>query len=213
MSEVVPAFSASLVHRRPAGVMFASSVVLLFTTLFPLTSATPTASPGRATICSPPAAKNISFGTPNLANQDGSASIGPMELGVDNLNDTFLVVMWVPEVPVGPWNLVKAGPAFLIEHAHLPGKHLTAVQAGGFLNMDVGPLSQQLWNITCTTCPANGFADDCTFENFPFPGSPMQTQVCVENQTVAELGNETQITDCQGPQALGTLMKINYHLY
>ncbi|KAJ6581792.1 hypothetical protein B0H19DRAFT_1251959 [Mycena capillaripes] len=177
--------------------MFASTVLLLTTTLLSLTSATPpTTLSGRATTCYPPAAKNVSFGTPNLANQDGTSPVGPMELGMESLNDTFLVVMWVPPR----------------RHTQMPGKPLTAVQAGGFINLDVGPRDRQLWNITCTTCPEDGFATDCTLMNFPsrHSHSPIQSQVCVANVTIEELGNETQLGDCDGD--LGTSFKINYHL-
>ncbi|KAJ6569056.1 hypothetical protein B0H19DRAFT_690291 [Mycena capillaripes] len=188
-----------LVPERSA-TMLASTILLLTATLVGLTSAT----------CSPPAAQNISFGTPNLAHQDGSSATGPMELGMDSLNDTFLVVMWVPPAPAGIWNLVPSGEHFIIEHVEVPGKLVTAVQAGGIINLDVGPRPAQLWNITCATCPEDGFATDCTFQNFPDANSTIDTQVCIANVTIEELGNETQIGDCLGD--LGTSFKIDYHL-
>ncbi|KAJ6520847.1 hypothetical protein B0H19DRAFT_1277844 [Mycena capillaripes] len=162
----------------------------------------------------PPAAKNVSFGTPNLANQDGTSPVGPMELGMESLNDTFLVVMWVPPAPVGRWNLVPSDSAFLIEHTQMPGKPLTAVQAGGFINLDVGPRDRHLQAVEhyVHDMSEDGFATDCTLMNFPsrHSHSPIQSQVCVANVTIEELGNETQLGDCDGD--LGTSFKINYHL-
>ncbi|KAJ6568996.1 hypothetical protein B0H19DRAFT_689837 [Mycena capillaripes] len=191
--------------------MFASTVILLAAMVLSLTSATPTTFSRRATTCSPPAATNVSFGTSNLTNQDGSSPAGPMELGINSLNDIYLIVMWVPPAPVGAWNLVPSGSQFIIEHSQLPEKPLTAVQAGGIINLDVGPINRQLWDIICTTCPEDGFATDCTLMNFPFRSSPIQNQVCIANVTIDELGYETQLGDCAGD--MGTTFKIDYHLY
>ncbi|KAJ7877642.1 hypothetical protein B0H13DRAFT_2546347 [Mycena leptocephala] len=94
------------------------------------------------------------------------------------------------------------------QNTEVSGKFLTSVQSAGDVELKDGPVYLQKWSITCTTCPADGFATDCTFENFPFPNSPVLNQVCITNQTIPELGNETIIGDCGGP--VGTSLQINY---
>ncbi|KAJ7877630.1 hypothetical protein B0H13DRAFT_2053501 [Mycena leptocephala] len=178
--------------------MFFSTIALLSTILLGFTAATPFT--------------NVSFATPDLTNQleDGafppnSISVGPMQIGMFELTGPFLVAMWVPPGPsqIGAqWNLIKNGSDFLIE------KLLTSVQGSGDVELRDGPLYLQKWNITCTTCPEDGFATDCTFENFPFPNSPILNQVCISNQTIPELGNETIIGDCEGP--VGISLQIHY---
>ncbi|KAJ7836100.1 hypothetical protein B0H13DRAFT_1913271 [Mycena leptocephala] len=185
--------------------MFSSTIVLLSTTLLGLTAATPLSA--RVKTCSPPAASKVSFTTPNLTNQGGSLpagsiSVGPMQMEMLALTGPFLLAMWVPQDPsqIGTqWNLIKSGSDFLIENTEVSGKFLTSVQGAGDVELKDGPLYLQKWSITCTTCPADGFATDCTFENFPFPNSPVLNQVCITNQTIPELGNETIIGDCGGP--------------
>jgi hypothetical protein len=103
--------------------MFSSTIALLSTILLGLTAATPLSA--RANTCSPRAATNVSFATPDLTNQleDGafppnSISVGPMQIGMFELTGPFLVAMWVPPGPsqVGAqWNLIKNGSDFLIE--------------------------------------------------------------------------------------------------
>ncbi|KAJ7833669.1 hypothetical protein B0H13DRAFT_1914446 [Mycena leptocephala] len=194
--------------------MFSFTIVLLSTTLLGLTSATPLSA--RAKTCSPPAASNVSFATPDLTNQGGSLpagsiSVGPMQMGMLALTGPFLLAMWVPPGPsqIGTqWNLIKNGSEFLIENTQVPGKLLTSIQSAGDVELRDGPLELQQWSITCTTCPEDGFATDCTLENFPFPNSPVINQVCISNQTIPELGNETIIGDCRGP--VGTSLQIHY---
>ncbi|KAJ7877650.1 hypothetical protein B0H13DRAFT_1893098 [Mycena leptocephala] len=187
--------------------MVPTTLVLLSAVLLALPSAS--ANPARDRR-PPPIMTNVSFTTPNLTHQDGNFSLGPMELGMLQLTGPFLSAFWVPPASVGRWNLVKSDSKFLIEHTQVPGKPLTAVQSAGDIELMTGPAELQKWDITCTTCPPDGFATDCVFQNFPDPNSPVENQVCISNQTIPELGNETLIGDCGGP--VGTSLKIEYHL-
>ncbi|KAJ7877632.1 hypothetical protein B0H13DRAFT_1893081 [Mycena leptocephala] len=171
--------------------MFSFTIVLLSTTHLGLTSATPLSA--RAKTCSPPAASNVSFATPDLTNQGGSLpagsiSVGPMQMGMLALTGPFFAGHIGTQ-----WNLIKNGSEFLIENTQVPGKLLTSIQSAGDVELRDGPLELQHRSITCTTCPEDGFATDCTLENFPFPNSPVINQVCISNQTIPELGNETII--------------------
>ncbi|KAF7365735.1 hypothetical protein MVEN_00447300 [Mycena venus] len=67
----------------------------------------------------------------------------------------------------GVWNLVKTDSGqYIIEHTQFPGKPLTAIISAGSAELQgASPDARQLWNTTCTTCPSNGFATNCTFEN------------------------------------------------
>ncbi|KAF7333027.1 hypothetical protein MVEN_02409000 [Mycena venus] len=185
-----------------------SAPILLSTTLFSLASATAFAK----TYCSPPEVFNVSFGNPDLSGQGPVQPAGAMELAVPGGQGPFLDVFWVtPAASAGPWNIVKNGSQYLIAHADFPGKFLTSVVAAATIELDDGPVGDaQKWNITCTTCPPFGLANNCTFANNPFPNTQFNTQNCILNDRLEELGNATVTGDCHGD--VGTAFKINYHL-
>ncbi|KAJ7028134.1 hypothetical protein C8F04DRAFT_1120599 [Mycena alexandri] len=164
-----------------------------------------------ATYCSPPAATRISLTNSNISTQGGAFPPGPMELGLLSLRDPFL--FWAPPAPTGSWNLVKNGSLFLVEHSQVPGLMLTADQGGADAQLATGPVGRQQWNITCTTCPDNGFANNCSFANSdPFPNFPqIDTRVCILNQRLRELGNATLVGQCPGGVKNNTF-QIDYHL-
>ncbi|KAJ6473093.1 hypothetical protein C8R45DRAFT_1077806 [Mycena sanguinolenta] len=208
--------------------MLLSAAVLVSATFLGLTSATALST--RATTCSPPAASNISFQSFLSAEAPPfNLSAGPAELGVENDSPFFPPgVLWVPLAPVGPWTLLQSGSQYLIQfveifvvipyqplkfwrrHVEFPGKFLTSVLSAGTLDLEDGPVGDaQKWNITCTTCPSNGFATDCIFANNPFPNTTFNSRNCILNDRVLDLGNFTITTeDCSE----GTSLTINYHL-
>ncbi|KAJ7723233.1 hypothetical protein B0H16DRAFT_1787935 [Mycena metata] len=163
-----------------------------------------------ATYCSPPAATSISLTNSAISTQNGAFPPGPMELGLLSLQSPFL--FWAPPASTGSWDLVKNGSLFLIEHSQVPGLMLTADQGGADAQLATGPVGLQQWNITCTTCPTNGFANDCEFANSdPFPKFPqINTRVCILNQRLRELGNATLVGECPGGLRNNTF-KIDYH--
>ncbi|KAJ6569002.1 hypothetical protein B0H19DRAFT_1134427 [Mycena capillaripes] len=193
--------------------MLSSPIILLSSALLTLTSATPMSA--RTTTCSPPAASNVSFGS-ILSDKGSTAPAAFMELALlpEELAGPFASIFWVfPGAPLARWNFVKSGggPEFLIELPEVPGKPLTSVQGSGSIELSDGPANAQKWNITCTTCPPNGLATDCTFENNRFPNqTDINFQVCIWSDRLLELGNSAVIGDCQGP--MGTSFQINYNL-
>ncbi|KAJ7150226.1 hypothetical protein C8R46DRAFT_1124363 [Mycena filopes] len=185
--------------------------LLTLTALLGLASGSPTPTSAVAS-CSPPAsATHISLTNPNLSTQGGIYPPGPMELGLLSVEDPFL--FWKPAAAaaVGPWNLVKNGSFFTVHHTQVAGLVLTAVQSGGYAQLDDGPTGRQQWTITCTTCPPSGLANNCTFANSdPIPGFPqVDTKVCILNERIPDLGNTTVVGDCTG--GLGAF-QIDYHL-
>ncbi|KAF7333026.1 hypothetical protein MVEN_02408900 [Mycena venus] len=166
-----------------------SAIVFVSAAFLTLTSATPLA----ATTCSPPAASNLSFGS-ILSDKGPIEPAGPAELGVPDIISTAFPppVFWLPPAAVGPWTLVKSGSQYLIRHAQFPGKFLTSILSAGDLELNDGPVSDaQKWNITCTTCPSNGLTTDCTFLNNPFPNTQFNSENCILNDRLLELGNDT----------------------
>ncbi|KAF7354575.1 hypothetical protein MSAN_01370600 [Mycena sanguinolenta] len=189
--------------------MLLPAAVFVSVTLLGLTSATPLST--RAT-CSPPAASNVSF--QSFLSAEGppfNLPAGPAELGIENDSPAFPPgVLWVPLVPVGPWTLLQSGSQYLIQHVEFPGKFLTSVLSAGSLDLENGPVGDaQKWNITCTTCPSDGFATDCIFANNPFPNTTFNSKNCIMNDRLLDLGNFTVTTeDCSE----GTSFAINYHV-
>ncbi|KAJ7164159.1 hypothetical protein C8R46DRAFT_1351991 [Mycena filopes] len=175
----------------------------------PSTSASASAA-ATYTYCSPSAANHISLTNSNLSTVGGIFPPGPMELGLLSLRAPFLT--WGPPSPVGPWNLVQNGSLFLVQHTQVPGLVLTADQGGADAQLAHGPIGRQQWNITCTTCPPSGLANNCTFANSdPFPNFPqIDTRVCILNQRMKELGNATVLGECQGFR--DSTFQIDYHL-
>ncbi|KAJ7191097.1 hypothetical protein B0H12DRAFT_1082856 [Mycena haematopus] len=135
---------------------------------------------------------------------------GPAELGIENDNPDFAPsVLWVPLAPVGPWTLLQSGSQYLIQHIEFPGQFLTSVISGS-LDLEDGPVGDaQKWNITCTTCHSDGLATDCTFANNPFPNTPFDSENCILNDRLLDLGNFTVTGDCSTG---GTSLTMNYHL-
>ncbi|KAJ6489371.1 hypothetical protein DFH09DRAFT_1105462 [Mycena vulgaris] len=178
------------------------SMVLLSFTIFGLTSASPLS----AATCLPSAASNVSLSVPNFTTTDGSFPSGPRELGVSDPNSPFGSIFWGIPAQVGRWNLVKSG-------IQVPGKLLTSVQGAGDVELADGPPEAQKWEIACATCPSNGLATDCTFENFRFPNVP-GTDICILTQGIPELGNDALVGDCKTgvDGAVGTSIQINYDL-
>ncbi|KAJ7164191.1 hypothetical protein C8R46DRAFT_1098940, partial [Mycena filopes] len=154
--------------------------------------------PAYTTYCSPPAsATHISLTNANLSTQDGIFPPGPMELGLLSLDNPFL--FWAPPAAAGgPWNLVKNGSFFTVQHTQVPGLVLTADQGGADVLLASGPTGRQQWNITCTACPPSGLANNCTFANSdPVPNFPqIDTRVCILNERLRELGNATVVGEC-----------------
>ncbi|KAJ7083990.1 hypothetical protein B0H15DRAFT_1023945 [Mycena belliarum] len=186
--------------------MVSPLIALLCATLLDL------ASTSRAITCSPPVSTNVSFANLDLSSQGGSLPPGPMELGLDGSEQNFL--FWVPVSAVGKWNLVPSdSDLFLIQHTDVPNLSLTVIQAAGGAQLSNRTEdSRQKWNVTCTTCPESGFANNCTFKNTgdqPAGPSGVQTEVCILNERLKELGNATIIGDCT-PSVLN--LTINYHL-
>ncbi|KAF7360964.1 hypothetical protein MSAN_01126500 [Mycena sanguinolenta] len=171
-----------------------------------------------ATTCSPPAASGVSINSTMLSNGvDGPA--GPYEItAIPSNPSTFAPqVLWVSPLSTGPWTLTPDGDLYLLTHSEFPGLFLTSIFSATVLEMDTRQASDallnlQLFNITCTTCPSDGFANDCTFSNLPLPKSSGQNTLnCILNQRNAALGNETYTDECNSGVAAYSL-KLDYHL-
>ncbi|KAJ7761637.1 hypothetical protein B0H14DRAFT_2973031 [Mycena olivaceomarginata] len=180
--------------------MLSSTLIVLCITVFRATFDTPLASRD-VTTCSPPSAHNVLIGITNLATPDG---VRPLELGLGS--DLDVVLAWVPPAAGGVWNLFKSdsGPEYVIQHhdSQLSGKLLTAVPSSAHAELiTASSNAQQLWNITCTMCPSDGFATDCTFKTGIIS--------CIQNELTPELGNEVVVGNCIPG---GSPIQINYHL-
>ncbi|KAF7345818.1 hypothetical protein MVEN_01603300 [Mycena venus] len=175
-----------------------TALFLLSASFFTLTSAAPA-----IITCSPPAASNISIGVLNLID-NGGTSLGPMELG---LQGESMTVSWVSPVPSGTWTLLKTGAEFIIQHTQVPGKFLTAASNLSSVGLADGPAEAQSWGITCTTCPSNGLANDCTFEN----DQTSAADVCISNARLVETGSEVFAVTC-GAADVTTSFHIDYHV-
>ncbi|KAJ6526874.1 hypothetical protein DFH09DRAFT_1095068 [Mycena vulgaris] len=90
---------------------------------------------------------------------------------------------------------------------------LGASFGAGDVELADGPPEAQKWKIACATCPSNGLATDCTFENFRFPNVP-GTDICILTQGIPELGNDALVGDCKTglDGAVGISIQINYNL-
>ncbi|KAJ7307958.1 hypothetical protein DFH08DRAFT_975341 [Mycena albidolilacea] len=186
--------SFSVHHQDPFSypplITLSSTLIVLCITVFRATFATPLALRD-VTTCSPPSAHNVSIGIANLATPDG---VRPLELGLES--DLDVVLAWVPPATGGVWNLCKSdsGPEYVIHGAH--AELITA-----------GSNAQQLWNITCTTCPSDGFATDCTFKTGIIVADRFFSESCIQNELTPELDNE--VGNCIPG---GSPFQINYHL-
>ncbi|KAJ7156271.1 hypothetical protein C8R46DRAFT_1115545 [Mycena filopes] len=183
--------------------------LLTLTALLGLTSGSPTQA-GKASTCSPPAiATNVTITNVNLSTNGGLLHPGPLELGI--LADSLV---WASPVAVGQWNIFRNGSFFNIQFAQEPGRGLllTADQGGMDVPLATGPIGRQQWNVTCTTCPPSGLANNCTFENSdPVPNFPtINTRVCLLNQRIVDLGDQGLVGNCGelGDDAF----QIDYHL-
>ncbi|KAJ7840051.1 hypothetical protein B0H14DRAFT_3869543 [Mycena olivaceomarginata] len=188
--------------------MLSSTLIVLCITVFRATFATPLALRD-VTTCSTPSAHNVSIGIANLATPDG---VHPLELELGS--DLDVVLAWVPPAAGGVWILFKSdsGPEYVIQHhdSQLSGKLLTAVPSGAHAELiTASSNAQQLWNITCMTCPSYGFATDCTFKTGIIVADRFFSESCIQNELTPELGNEVVVGNCIPG---GSPVQINYHL-
>ncbi|KAJ7045742.1 hypothetical protein C8F04DRAFT_1388325 [Mycena alexandri] len=160
------------------------------------TSTTPT-----ATTCSPSVSSGLSF-----VNSD------QLELGINIPLDDFNILFWVPAVSTGPWNFVKSGDFFAIEHELGPGLALTADEVGSNAQVQAGPAARQQWNITCTECPSSGLANNRTFSNANDKiDGVAPSSACIFSGVLGELGNQVFVDDCKVQTGGGINLTINYH--
>ncbi|KAH8806812.1 hypothetical protein DL96DRAFT_598622 [Flagelloscypha sp. PMI_526] len=124
--------------------------ILLGTTLLGLTSATPMSV--RDSTCPPPEASGVS-----IRNPKSSKTNGPIEFNNQEL------LTWIDAPTLGArWTFVKSGSNFKI----LDGTRLawTPDLVDSLILLQAPNSTDQDWNITCTTCPENGLATNCSFK-------------------------------------------------